>query len=375
MKRNLYHLHYRQDFTLLVIDAFQYHTDYYNVDYVFLFTNPPPIFSAYLSKKGLREASNLTLKRLLHNRSWKQMFVEGRKRFSTVDRIRKQFVGRVNIQQRIQRIELIFLLFYDLGKSYFYTDGTSLAGVEKHSSKPGVYRMLKYIGHYKIEAHKRLSILEDMLIREVQRLGRQLHISSKLLLMHSVDEFRKGAKSLFRNIPQAVRAREHGYVLLQRGGRWVILTGPAFQSWKRRLLPAGDEREVYGRVAYQVPYVVRGRVRRHFSFTYTTRLEAGEIIVTGMTNPQMFPMLKRAKGIVTDEGGLMCHAAIVSRELKKPCIVGTKEATQVFRDGDVIEMDTRRGIVRKIVRSGDRRLASQVAQNGYGRFVDAARMR
>jgi hypothetical protein len=59
LKRSLYHLHYRQDFKLLVIDAFQYQTDYYNVDYVFLFTNPPPIFSAYLSKKGLRQQSNI----------------------------------------------------------------------------------------------------------------------------------------------------------------------------------------------------------------------------------------------------------------------------------------------------------------------------
>lgn len=70
--------------------------------------------------------------------------------------------------------------------------------------------------------------------------------------------------------------------------------------------------------------------------------------MTGMTNPQMFPILKRARGIVTDEGGLMCHAAIVSRELKKPCIVGTKEATQTFQDGELIEMDTSTGIVKKV---------------------------
>jgi len=55
-----------------------------------------------------------------------------------------------------------------------------------------------------------------------------------------------------------------------------------------------------------------------------------------------------AKAIVTDEGGLSCHAAIVARELGVPCIVGTKIATKVFKDGDLVEVDADKGIVRKI---------------------------
>lgn len=348
MKQATHQLHYRQDFKLLVIDAFQYKTDYYNVDYVFLFTNPPPIFSAYLSKKGLRQASTLGLKNLLHNPSWQRIFIQGKNRFSYVDRLRKDTTTPSGVSQSLKRIETIFGLFHDIGRTYFYTDGPTQAGVEKHSKRPAVYRMLGYIGRYKIEAHRRLSMLEALLTREVNRLGRQLGVSAEALLMHTVDEFRNGSRSHFRHIPQSIRNRIRGYVYSQRNGRWTVLTGATFRAWKRQLLPLRIANSVRGIPAYQVPNLVRGRVRRHFSFTSTTQLRPGEILVTGMTNPQMFPILKRARGIVTDEGGLMCHAAIVSRELKKPCIVGTREATQLFQDGDVIEMDTSTGIVKRV---------------------------
>ena len=84
------------------------------------------------------------------------------------------------------------------------------------------------------------------------------------------------------------------------------------------------------------------------SWTDTVEINEGDILVTGMTNPQIIPMLKKASAIVTDEGGIICHAAIISRELKKPCIVGTKNATQILKDGDLVEVDANNGIVRII---------------------------
>jgi phosphohistidine swiveling domain-containing protein len=74
----------------------------------------------------------------------------------------------------------------------------------------------------------------------------------------------------------------------------------------------------------------------------------GEILITGMTRPEFLPLMKRAAGIVTDVGGMLCHAALVSRELKKPCIVGTNRATRFFKDGDLLELDADKGIVKKL---------------------------
>ena len=75
-------------------------------------------------------------------------------------------------------------------------------------------------------------------------------------------------------------------------------------------------------------------------------MKNGDIIVTDMTKPDMMIACKNASGIITDEGGVVCHASIIAREFKKPCIVGTKFATQVIKNGDLLELDADNGIVR-----------------------------
>ena len=74
----------------------------------------------------------------------------------------------------------------------------------------------------------------------------------------------------------------------------------------------------------------------------------GSILVTSMTRPEFVPLMRKAKAIITDEGGITCHAAIVSRELGIPCIIGTKVATKILKTGDKIEVDLKTGVVRKI---------------------------
>ncbi|MFA6227080.1 MAG: PEP-utilizing enzyme [Candidatus Paceibacterota bacterium] len=79
-----------------------------------------------------------------------------------------------------------------------------------------------------------------------------------------------------------------------------------------------------------------------------SKFESGNIIVAEMTRPDFLPIMKLAKAIITDEGGLTCHAAIVARELGIPCIVGTRIGTRVLRDGDLVEVDAERGVVKKL---------------------------
>lgn len=78
------------------------------------------------------------------------------------------------------------------------------------------------------------------------------------------------------------------------------------------------------------------------------KFQTGDIIVSINTNPSLLPMLTKCKAIVTNDGGLLCHAAIISREMNIPCIIGTKIATKAFKDGDIVEVDANKGIVRKI---------------------------
>ena len=73
----------------------------------------------------------------------------------------------------------------------------------------------------------------------------------------------------------------------------------------------------------------------------------GDILVAPMTTPEYIFAMKKASAIVTDTGGLMSHAAVTSRELGVPCIVGTKYATTLLKDGDMVVVDTTKGTVTK----------------------------
>lgn len=104
--------------------------------------------------------------------------------------------------------------------------------------------------------------------------------------------------------------------------------------------------ELKGQVAF--PGKVSGKARVIIDSKHVNEVEEGEILITTMTNPSYVPAMKRSAGMITNEGGVLCHAAIMSRELRKPCVIGTKFATDVFSTGDLVEVDATTGIVRKI---------------------------
>jgi phosphohistidine swiveling domain-containing protein len=104
--------------------------------------------------------------------------------------------------------------------------------------------------------------------------------------------------------------------------------------------------ELRGQVAY--PGKAKAKISIIITKSELGKYKRGNIIVAAMTDPYYLPIMKQAPAFVTDEGGVLCHAAIVARELKKPCITGTKFATKIFKDGDLVEVDANKGIVRKL---------------------------
>ncbi|HEY4514874.1 MAG TPA: PEP-utilizing enzyme [Candidatus Paceibacterota bacterium] len=110
-----------------------------------------------------------------------------------------------------------------------------------------------------------------------------------------------------------------------------------------------SEAVIKGQAAYKGR--VTGVVRVVIDYNFENRIfNEGDVLVTVNSNPNFMPLLQKCGAIITDEGGITCHAAIVSRELKKPCIIGTKIATQVLKDGDMVEVDAERGIVKILSR-------------------------
>ncbi|MFA5396313.1 MAG: phosphoenolpyruvate synthase [Methanogenium sp.] len=93
------------------------------------------------------------------------------------------------------------------------------------------------------------------------------------------------------------------------------------------------------------PGIATGRVVIVDEVSDLGRIQDGDIMVTTITNPDMVPVMRRVSAIITDEGGMTCHAAVVSRELGTPAIVGTKNATRVLKEGDIITIDGKKGII------------------------------
>jgi len=107
------------------------------------------------------------------------------------------------------------------------------------------------------------------------------------------------------------------------------------------------EKEILVKGLGSAPGVGSGKVSALFDVEELDKVKEGDVLVTTMTNPDMVPAMRRASAIVTDEGGMTCHAAIVSRELGIPCVVGTGNGTEVLTDGLEITVDGSRGVVYK----------------------------
>lgn len=179
-------------------------------------------------------------------------------------------------------------------------------------------------------------------------LGRRLHISRTQARYLSPDEAERWLRRGRADV-DLVNDRYRLSVIYADEKKLHIITGaPAKKMSKLFYKEQAPKhvKELTGTSAY--PGRVRGRVKIIIHADDMQRMNRGDILISPATNPNVVPAMKIAGAIVTDEGGVTCHAAIVSRELRKPCVIGTRVATKVFTDGDRVEVDAQRGIVRKL---------------------------
>lgn len=133
---------------------------------------------------------------------------------------------------------------------------------------------------------------------------------------------------------------------IEKGKIYLVQTRPVTTlAPKAKPAPPTKPGRVLLRGLGASPGTATGRVRVLCSPEEGAKLESGEILVTTMTSPDWVPVMRRAAAIVTDAGGMTSHAAIVSRELGIPCIVGTRNATTTLHTGEVVTVDARAGTV------------------------------
>jgi len=188
----------------------------------------------------------------------------------------------------------------------------------------------------------------DVLFNEtIRALYKQWGIEENLSLVSYTFDVLKGKVFVLENLSN-LKKRQNNFVNLYYGDteyseKYEDLE-EEFKEAKTLERIRDGARSIKGQVASKGKVTGIARViydpKRFHSF------EEGDILVTSMTRPQFVPIMRKASAIVTNEGGVACHAAIVSRELKKPCVIGTKHATEIIRDGDEIEVDANTGVVR-----------------------------
>jgi pyruvate,water dikinase len=132
---------------------------------------------------------------------------------------------------------------------------------------------------------------------------------------------------------------------LQTGATSAVAVAAIANGSSNGSHPAAGTPKVLLRGLGGAPGGASGPVRVLSSLADAERMRDGDVLVTHMTAPDWTALMRRAAAIVTDSGGMTCHAAIVSRELGIPCVVGTSEATRVLRDGELVTVDATHGVV------------------------------
>jgi phosphohistidine swiveling domain-containing protein len=145
---------------------------------------------------------------------------------------------------------------------------------------------------------------------------------------------------------EVLERTENGYAYFIGPEHSVLVVGEDVERLDSLCRPHAVQeavKEFKGQIAFKGK--VRAPARVILDRRKASELKEGEILVTAMTSPDFVPAMKLSSGIITNEGGVLCHAAIMSRELRKPCVIGTKIATDVIKTGQMITLDADQGLI------------------------------
>jgi len=167
------------------------------------------------------------------------------------------------------------------------------------------------------------------------------------------DELEKAITKQNKKWQTLARERMKNFALeLSNGNFFIYSDQKSINKLLLQVIPNSRNEHIVGTVAF--PGKVTGRVKIVDHKDDFKKFAKGDVLVTAMTHPEFLPIIRQASATITDEGGIPCHAAIVAREMKKPCVIGTKTATKILKDGDLVEVDAINGIVNIIKRNDEK---------------------
>lgn len=210
----------------------------------------------------------------------------------------------------------------------------------------GAARLFMYHKAYRVDVRHYFHFFSDQLFSE---LSRRFHLPLAWFRYAQREDILKLllGKKVDKKLP--FLRRKKLLLVLERGGKEYFVPQAKILAFDKKFIykeTAKKHMSLRGYAAFLGK--VQGEAKIVHSIKDVEKVKHGDILVATTTNPDFLPAMYRSLAFVTDQGGITSHAAIVARELKKPCVIGTKFATKIFKDGDMVEVDANKGIVRKI---------------------------
>ena len=265
--------------------------------------------------------------------------------FDLLKSIRNDFSSKESISNQLKKIEF-----------HFRELPVKKASIIKKLKLPAelvylfnVSSFFTYLKDHRKGIYQKSYVAMEPVIEEISQ---RLHLSVKEV-KYLVDSEIKEALLKNKDFRRLAAQRTQYCVSHVYKGRIEILIGDkatqlinTYISRPSNNLIKIETNQLKGTIAYAGK--VRGIVKLVINKGDIDKVKEGDILVSPATNPDLIIAMKKSAAFVTDRGGITSHAAIVSRELQKPCVVGTGNATKVLKDGDLVEVDAEKGIVKII---------------------------
>ncbi|MBU0536051.1 MAG: hypothetical protein KKE20_03735 [Nanoarchaeota archaeon] len=256
----------------------------------------------------------------------------------------KHYLNQINQMKEDPKKELERLEHES--KELLKTKKDLIKKLDLHKESMNLIKITELFAYMQDERKKYVLIAtyyQDLFLKEIQK---RLRITREEAEYTYIDEIRElFNKGVDRKL---LMERKKGCLVINTEKGSEVLSGKLAQDIHDKIfkISGKDVKEIKGIIACKGK--ITGVVKVVRTVHDLINVHDKAVLVASMTRPEMVVAIKRAAAIVTDEGGITSHAAVVSRELKIPCIIGTKVATKVLKDGDLVEVDADRGVIRII---------------------------
>ncbi len=217
------------------------------------------------------------------------------------------------------------------------------------SELQAMIRFSEVFTHLQDLRKERVLRVNTLMYECVDEAQRQLNIPNPLGFYLTVNEMIGLLEGKALETEMLEKRYQEGCFVIFRRAEDQMFSADEFrkEGWHTQIFAVPEESQTLkGTTAFRG--VVRGTVHVLKNVNDIREFKQGEILVANQTTPEYVPAMKKAVAMITDQGGITCHAAIVSRELRIPTVIGTKVATQVLKTGDLVEVDAEKGIVKKL---------------------------